>query len=376
MPRAKKASTWNDKRWRYALLFGVLLLVILAQLLIEPSTLNKAIASLIFILILVNVLVAPEPVARDERGLILQARELIASPTFLRCVTFCVWLVVIGLCCYGLYLGWVRTVTVTLAGDITDEDGSLVDGATVTVFDGPRRLSSVVSRNGGKFSLRFSRDSPQSNGVRLVTTANGLVKTLQLPLASAQNLTICLPPRNSLSQEAKYQQTLHYLKDALQEVAGGLAGVRNVPADPDGIDRWQTNVIGMLYDVYKDRQSDVCVTWLRPQARDDLRLSVYLAKNLNLPKEHYAFRMGEGLAGKVWETGSAAATSLTNRHPWWVYREGCFNVSYICVPVGPAKSEGGVLAVGSDQGFTVEECDTALLELFAAVLSLSLKNSS
>jgi Na+-translocating ferredoxin:NAD+ oxidoreductase RnfC subunit len=53
-----------------------------------------------------------------------------------------------------------------------------------------------------------------------------------------------------------------------------------------------------------------------------------------------------------------------------VYREGCLSESYICVPVGDPKKRGGVLAIGSFQGFEATNTDIEVVKVFAGLLAL------
>lgn len=126
----------------------------------------------------------------------------------------------------------------------------------------------------------------------------------------------------------------------------------------------------MLQDIYNKRQVDVYTAWLRPTDTTLKRLRLFLASNLRADYRHYEYGFGEGLAGKVWSMHTAVATSRENQHPWWVFRKGCENISYICAPVGNADGTGGVVAIGSDCGFEIDETDINIAKVFASVLAL------
>lgn len=159
-----------------------------------------------------------------------------------------------------------------------------------------------------------------------------------------------------------------YVTDLLTTISNDRAGVRFDLVDESVFNYWIDNLLAMLRDIFAIKQKDVYVAWLRPAEANSKRLQVFMEKYLPKIYSHYEFHFGEGLAGKVWSTGMAAATSRLRQHTWWVYREGCYNTSYICVPVGSAGSKAGILSVGSDLGFDVTEEDVEIVKLFASLL--------
>lgn len=126
----------------------------------------------------------------------------------------------------------------------------------------------------------------------------------------------------------------------------------------------------MAWAEFAGRQKDVYAVWLRPNSESDV-LEPYLSKNFNSLESHYKFGIGEGLAGMVWKEGVSAATSQMKQHEWWVFREGCENVSYVCVCAGEAGGPEGVLAIGSDLGFVVQDSDEEILGVYAAALAIA-----
>jgi predicted acylesterase/phospholipase RssA len=179
-------------------------------------------------------------------------------------------------------------------------------------------------------------------------------------------------PRFSTISINEAQSTiLSYLTDLLETLSSGISGVDVLVHDKESVLEWYDNLLGMLHDLYSKRQKDVYAAWLRPA--DDTRprrLKLFRSCNLKPDYKHYEYRLGEGFAGKVWETHTAAATSIAKHHPWWVFRKDCENISYICAPVGGADGSGGVLAIGSDIGFDIEDSDIVIMKLFASVLGL------
>ena len=104
-----------------------------------------------------------------------------------------------------------------------------------------------------------------------------------------------------------------------------------------------------LFLLRRDEQipEDASAVWLRP---DGKHLKVFAAENLALSRKDYRFEKGEGLAGKTWRDGATRVHSGVSPHPDWVERPGCTNATYLCVAVRPSDT-GGVLGVGSDEGF-------------------------
>jgi len=164
---------------------------------------------------------------------------------------------------------------------------------------------------------------------------------------------------------------LRFARGALNDLVTGASGLAVRVHDPEHLGTWTKNLLEMLLVLFEDRDvQDIYAGWLRPENDpDELRLAA--SRNLPPGYEHHPFRRGEGLVGRVWDTGQAAATSELRRHPWWELRHGCENQAYLCVPVGARGGRGGVLAVGSDSGFEVRDGDLQTLELFAGLLALT-----
>jgi hypothetical protein len=166
-------------------------------------------------------------------------------------------------------------------------------------------------------------------------------------------------------------QAVRYLHDALETYATGIAGVQRTSKDQTLIDRWVENVLGMTHDLFEERQDDVYLAWLRPHQNSPRRLTVHWHRKLPSDYNHYEYAFDEGLVGKVWSRNEPAAVSELRMHEWWVYREGCDNVTYLAAPVGKPDGTGGVLAIGSDAGFAVNDTDLEALILMADALALS-----
>lgn len=185
--------------------------------------------------------------------------------------------------------------------------------------------------------------------------------------------------KHDMEQSPRLDQTIlvrapvvRYAHDALETFATGIAGIRRTARDESLIQRWVENVLGMTYDLFSDRRSDVYLAWLRPQKGSPRRLAVHRQRNLPDDYQHYEYAYDEGLAGKVWSNNTPAAVSEMRQHPWWVYREGCDNVSYLAAPVGKADGTGGIIAIGSDAGFPVGDSDLEALVIMADVLALAI----
>jgi hypothetical protein len=166
-------------------------------------------------------------------------------------------------------------------------------------------------------------------------------------------------------------QVVRYAHDALETFGTGIAGVRRTAKDEALIQQWVENVLGMTHDLFEGRQSDVYLAWLRPSQSSPKRLSVHWHRSLPNDHNHYEYTFDEGLVGKVWANNTPAAVAEMRTHPWWVYREGCDNVSYLAAPVGKPDGTGGVLAIGSDAGFAVADADLEALVVMADVLALA-----
>jgi putative methionine-R-sulfoxide reductase with GAF domain len=170
------------------------------------------------------------------------------------------------------------------------------------------------------------------------------------------------------------EPTIKYIEDLINSISNKRSGLQVTVVDEKSHKEWLSNLFGMLRDVYHRRQNDVYVAWLKPSKESPDTLKVYMQYGMPVAYSHYEFQLNEGLAGKVWATGTPAATSELKKHPWWVFRDGCSNVSYICVSVGKKAGLGGVLSVGSDKGFEVFDQDINTVRIFADLLTLSSAN--
>ncbi len=178
-------------------------------------------------------------------------------------------------------------------------------------------------------------------------------------------------PLDAPSATATSGDLLRFTRGGLRDLVTGAAGLSVRVADATHLSTWTSNLLRMLLELFEDRNaSDIYAAWLRP-AEDPRELGVADSRNLPEEYKHHPFRLGEGLAGRVWETGQPASTSELRHHPWWEVREGCENQAYLCVPVGKPGDRGGVLSVGSDTGFELRDSDLQTLELFAALLALA-----
>ncbi len=183
-------------------------------------------------------------------------------------------------------------------------------------------------------------------------------------------------PLDSPSATSASGDLLRFTRGGLAALATGAAGLSVRIFDTPRLNTWTANLLRMLLELFEDRGApDLYAAWLRP-VDDPLELRVTDSRNLPDYSRHHPFRRGEGLAGRVWETGQAAATSSARRHPWWEVRDGCENQAYLCVPVGKPAGRGGVLSVGSDTGFEMRDGDLQTLELFAALLALATPDPS
>ena len=174
---------------------------------------------------------------------------------------------------------------------------------------------------------------------------------------------------NKLSRNPE-EKSQKYQIDLLNSISRGIAGLKIETSNSKKLVTWTNNLMGMVYDIFKDKQEDLYVVWLRPDTENEKTLTHYKNKGLPKNQRHYQFNLGEGVAGKVWDTGQSVGATKIDNHEWWVFRDGCENLSYIRVPVGQPRSALGVLAVGSDKGFEVSEKDISTLKIFGAILGL------
>ena len=131
---------------------------------------------------------------------------------------------------------------------------------------------------------------------------------------------------------------------------------------------WVQSVLTAALDPFLARTDDAYAVWLVPD--DEERLDIAASSNLPIGYDHYRWARAEGLVGRVWDTGTSAATSALTRHEWYEVRPGCENESYVCAASGGAASASGVLAVGSDKGFAIHQGDEGLVRAYASMLSI------
>jgi GAF domain-containing protein len=173
-----------------------------------------------------------------------------------------------------------------------------------------------------------------------------------------------------------FRDVVRFIADLAGSIATGAAGVRLDIADPDRQRRWRGTLLAMLAEIFLHRAPDSYVAWLRPTAKSPDALTLFLHRNLPDDYDHYPFGRDEGLAGRAWSRGITAAHSAAMPHEWWKLREGCENLTYLCAPVGQPGASGGVLGVGSDSGFTVQDEDLDIVQLFAQLLATSMESGS
>lgn len=180
---------------------------------------------------------------------------------------------------------------------------------------------------------------------------------------------------DEIVEEIERQQWLLPAMDG-QMVEDLLEGVsRHLDASkarlPSKSNAWVQSVLNTVQERYVNRTEDAYAAWLRPDSDD--RLHVFAASNLprGYPDDQ-GWGRDEGLVGRVWVQGQPAAVTKMQQHPWFEPREGCENETYLCSPVGAPGSPGGVLAVGSDNGFVSEPGDLGFIRVYAAVLSLAI----
>lgn len=147
-----------------------------------------------------------------------------------------------------------------------------------------------------------------------------------------------------------------------------LAAGATTRLQPARRDEWVQSVLTAALDPFLVRTDDAYAVWLVPG--DAERLEVAASSNLPLDYEHYAWARAQGLVGRVWDTGTSAATSSLAQHEWYESRPNCENESYVCAASGGAASPSGVLAIGSDKGFPIHQGDEGLVRAYAAILSI------
>jgi predicted nucleotide-binding protein len=189
-----------------------------------------------------------------------------------------------------------------------------------------------------------------------------------LPLPAPAPAAPLSSPASTADQSDLRTLASKHVAELLSMLNAGTAGLSMVPSDPAKVERWADNVLYMVRDVFRRKQDDVYVTWLRPDSSKPPELVSYAAEGAANLDSHHTFAAGEGLAGNAWSQGKAVGHSPGQPHEWWTVRKGCENNAYLCAPVGPFEGTGGLLGVGSDKGFEVTEDDMAILQMFASLL--------
>jgi len=134
---------------------------------------------------------------------------------------------------------------------------------------------------------------------------------------------------------------------------------------------WEKTVLAVVLEPFLARSEDAYSEWLRPDSGTDV-LRVVRAINLEAGHEAHQWKRGEGLVGKVWDTGRSKAVDKLKHDPWFRPRPGCDNETYLCSPIGKPCGPEGVLAVGSDAGFDVRPGDLGLLHAYGELLALAM----
>lgn len=154
-----------------------------------------------------------------------------------------------------------------------------------------------------------------------------------------------LGPGDAPTDPALANELLGSVSRQLTQLAAG-ATTRLRPARRE---EWVQSVLTAALDPFLVRTDDAYAVWLVPGVGE--RLEVAASSNLAHDYEHYAWARAEGLVGRVWDTGTSAATSSLAQHEWYESRPSCENESYVCAACGGAAGSSGVLAIGSDKGF-------------------------
>ncbi len=164
------------------------------------------------------------------------------------------------------------------------------------------------------------------------------------------------------------------LSDFVGGLTSGVAGVTFAIQNPRLRTEWQKRMVQALHDLYRRRAEDVSVALLvgNPQARGPRKLRIRTSTGIADPAAYYAFSWNEGMAGRSWASGIASEHSLVRPNPWWTYRAGCENATYLCAPLIVGTDHLGLLAIGSDDGFALSDADLPLLEVFAKSLAPTL----
>ena len=185
------------------------------------------------------------------------------------------------------------------------------------------------------------------------------------PAATTLRTSIyALGPR---ARPAASQEWWHRAMLRANDVLATLALQKTQPksaAEADG-----KGVLEVLHSLFSEREPSIVVTWLRP-TEGDRRLRVHTQFGQPQQEDHYAYSLGEGLAGTVWANGTPDVHSPSNPSPRWLARPNCENAAYLCAPVRGQGDDLGVIAVGSDVGFAIDSSDLPLVQIFARALCM------
>jgi hypothetical protein len=119
------------------------------------------------------------------------------------------------------------------------------------------------------------------------------------------------PAESDASPESLIDYDLgRYVADLIDSVGHRRAGLEVTVREPSSVLIWTGNLLGMLRDIYARRRPDTYTAWLRPLVDRPKVLRVTEARNFKDERRKYEFALGEGLAGKVWATGTPAAHSI------------------------------------------------------------------
>jgi GAF domain-containing protein len=159
------------------------------------------------------------------------------------------------------------------------------------------------------------------------------------------------------------------LKKTIKSIVDGRAGLAFLTRDERREHYWSKDCLGTIQALFAPRAEDAYVVWLKPVVHKQ-RLTIFEYQNLPVNHDHHEFSIDEGLAGKVWVTGTPATHSPQEPHAWWKSIGEPPGMTYLCVPIDGAEGNSGVLAVGSYVGFRIQDTDLTILSTFAEVLRL------
>lgn len=234
---------------------------------------------------------------------------------------------------------------------------------TVLRLSGPAHVRDVVDA--------VNRACFPSTNVLLWLTDQAPDRTLTEAEAASPALQATLEEyvSNTAAGLSGHVPALTVIKRVVDSISDGSAGWAFRVANEKKKVYWVKDTLRDLLELYLPRAKDAYVVWLKP-VQEAQRLTVFEYQNLPLSHDHYEFHLGEGLAGRVWQSGQGGAHAETHPHPWWVQRKAVEHITYVCVPVGAAGDADGILAVGSLSGFPLQPGDVDVVAAFAALLRL------